>query len=50
MLNHRCYCCFLIRLAEGNSCSVGLLLCLCECLSVRVRASFPFDFEGGMWD
>ena len=37
----------------GNRCSFGLpygAFVYRECLSIRLCASFPFGFEGGMWD
>ena len=38
----------------GKRCSFGLLcyayVFFCEHLTTCVCGSFPFDFEGGMWD
>ena len=35
----------------GKSCSFGIqCVSFVDVLSVSVCSSFPFDFEGGMWD
>ena len=34
----------------GKSCSFGILCVFRKRLSIFVCLSFPFGFEGGMWD